>query len=156
MTDIRFSSVTQCPDLHDQIATWLWGFWGNPHNYQFYRSLVVHARDDDFPLIYVAFIGDTPVGTVALWRADLLSRQDLFPWMADLYVPPEHRSKGIGSALQEYALTRAKELGYTALYLYTPLSGYYEKTGWEYVCDEVDKEGEKVRVYKKATGCHFG
>ncbi|CAJ36762.1 GNAT family N-acetyltransferase [Methanocella arvoryzae] len=156
MIDIRFSSITECPELHDKIAGWLWSFWGNSSNYPFYRSLVANARDDDFPLVYMAFIGDIPVGTVALWRADLLSRQDLFPWLADLFVPPEHRSKGIGTALQNYAVEKAKEFGYPALYLYTPLEGYYEKSGWEYVCDEVDKEGEKVRVYKKATGCHCG
>jgi len=149
MSDLVFSSVTKCPELHDQIAGWLWSFWGNPSNYEFYRSLVAHGKDDDFPLIYVAFIDAKPVGTVALWRADLLSRQDLFPWLADLYVPPEYRSMGVGSALQDFALAKTKELGYPALYLYTPLIGYYEKSGWEYVCDETDKEGEKVRVYKK-------
>ena len=151
MNDITFTSITKCPELHDQIARWLWSFWGNSSNCEFYRSLVAHGKDDDFPLIYVAFIDELPVGTVALWRADLLSRQDLFPWLADLYVPLEYRSKGVGSALQDFALAKAKELGYPALYLYTPLNGYYEKKGWEFMGEEIDKEGEKVRVYRKTT-----
>ncbi len=100
-------------------------------------------------MIYVASIDSKPVGAVALLRADLFSRQDLFPWMADLYVCPEYRSKGIGSALQDFILSKAKELGFGAIYLYTPLVGYYEKKGWKYMGNEMDRDGEMVRIYKK-------
>lgn len=101
------------------------------------------------PAMYVAFIDGVPAGIVALLRADLFSRQDLFPWMADLYVCPEHRSKGIGSALQDFALKRAKEMGYQKIYLYTPLVGYYEKNGWKYIGDKMERDGEITRVYRK-------
>jgi GNAT superfamily N-acetyltransferase len=100
-------------------------------------------------MIYVAFLEGTPVGAVGLLRADLFSRQDLFPWMADLFVLPEYRSRGIGSALQDFILVKAKEMGYPAIYLYTPLVGYYEKNGWEYMGDEMERDGEMVRIYKK-------
>jgi predicted N-acetyltransferase YhbS len=100
-------------------------------------------------MIYVAFIDGTPVGTVALLRADLFSRQDLYPWMADLYVPPGHRDRGIGSALQDFVLEEAKKHGFDRIYLYTPLKGYYEKKGWEYVCDEMDRDCSVVRIYVK-------
>jgi GNAT superfamily N-acetyltransferase len=149
MSDIFFSSITEHPELHDTIAKWLWGFWGTPKNLEFYRSLVSHCKADDIPMIYVAFFDRKPAGTVALLRADLFSRQDLFPWMADLYVCPEFRLKGIGSALQDFILNKAKEMGYREAYLYTPLKGYYEKKGWEYLGDEMDRDSEIVRIYKK-------
>jgi GNAT superfamily N-acetyltransferase len=149
MSDIVFSNISECPEEQETIARWLWGFWGNPRNFEFYRSLVAHSKADDLPMIYVAFLEDRPAGTVGLLRADLFSRQDLFPWMADLYVLPEYRSRGIGSALQDFILSRAKELGYRAIYLYTPLVDYYEKKGWAYLGDEMDRDGETVRIYKK-------
>ncbi len=90
-----------------------------------------------------------PVGTVGLLQADLFSRQDLFPGMADLCALPEYRSRGIGSALQVLIMTKAKKLGFQAIYLYTPLVGYYEKKGWKYLGDEMNREGETVRIYKK-------
>lgn len=150
MSDMVISNVSECPEIREIIAKWLWGFWGNPRNYGFYLSLVAHSKTDDIPMIYVAFMDGKPVGTVGLLRADLFSRQDLFPWMADLYVCPEHRSRGIGSALQDFIIHRAKELGYIVIYLYTPLIGYYEKKGWEYMGDEMERDGETVRIYKKA------
>jgi predicted N-acetyltransferase YhbS len=151
MSDIVFSNVSDCPEVQETIARWLWGFWGNPRNYEFYHSLVTHAKTDDIPMIYVAFLDNKPVGTVGLLRADLFSRQDLAPWMADLFVHPEYRSRGIGSALQDFIMVKAKTLGYQAIYLYTPLVGYYEKKGWVYVGDEIERDGEMVRIYKKRT-----
>ncbi len=149
MPRIVFSNITEHPELQDTIARWLWGFWGNPRNYVFYRSLVSHSKVDGLPMTYVAYLDDKPVGTVSLLRTDLFSRQDLFPWMADLFVLPECRSMGIGSALQDFILAKAKELGSREVCLYTPLVGYYEKKGWVYLGDEMDRDGEVVRVYKK-------
>jgi GNAT superfamily N-acetyltransferase len=151
MSDVVFSNASECPEFQETIAKWLWSFWGNPRNYGFYRSLVAHSKTDDLPMIYVAFVDGKPAGTAGLLRADLFSRQDLFPWMADLYVHPEYRSRGIGSALQDMIIAKAKELGYRAIYLYTPLVGYYEKKGWEYLGDEMERDGEIVRIYKKET-----
>jgi GNAT superfamily N-acetyltransferase len=149
MSDIVFTNVLECPEAQETIARWMWSFWGNSRNYEFYRSLVAHSKTDEIPMIYAAFLDGKPVGAVALLRADLFSRQDLFPWMADLFVHPDYRSRGIGSALQDFILAKAKELGFQAIYLYTPLVGYYEKKGWAYMGDEMDRDGEIVRIYKK-------
>lgn len=149
MSRITFSSLADHPELKELIAQWLWSFWGAPGNRDFYRSMTAHCRKDDFPLMYVAFEEGHPVGTVALLRADLFSRQDLYPWMADLYVPPEHRGRGIGSALQDFSLAEAKRRGFEKIYLYTPLNGYYEKMGWEFVGKEMDRDCSIVRIYEK-------
>jgi GNAT superfamily N-acetyltransferase len=149
MDKIEFSSLADNPELKDVIAQWLWSFWGAPGNFDFYRSMTEHCKKDDIPAVYIAFIDDVPVGTVALLRADLFSRQDLYPWMADLYVPAEHRNRGIGSALQDFVLAEAKKLGFDEIYLYTPLKGYYEKKGWKFFCEEMDRDCQIVRIYRK-------
>jgi GNAT superfamily N-acetyltransferase len=82
-------------------------------------------------------------------RADLFSRQDLYPWLGDLYVRPEYRSHGLGSALQDFALAEAKKRGYREIYLYSGLTGYYERNGWEYMGDEMERDGKTVRIYRK-------
>jgi len=150
MNSITFASLDDHPELKDLVARWLWSFWGAPGNFDFYRSMTEHCSKDDFPFMYVAFADGKPVGTVALLRADLFSRQDLFPWMGDLFVPSEHRSKGIGSALQDYVLKEAKKQGFNQVYLETPLNGYYEKKGWEFVCEDMERDCSVVRIYKKA------
>lgn len=147
---IRIEPVCDHPSLHGTVAGWLWNEWGTPANRELYGSLVAHSRKDAVPVIWVAFDGMTPVGTVGLLRTDLLSRQEFTPWMAVLYVLPAYRGRGIAAMLQEHALAEAGRLGYPDIYLYTKMTGFYERTGWEYVESDVDDHGSTVRIYRKA------
>lgn len=52
-----------------------------------------------------------PVGTVGLWRIDLLSRQDLCPWLSALFVKEEYRSKNIGQELQLFLIDYCRKKG---------------------------------------------
>ncbi|VTN11407.1 Uncharacterised protein [Raoultella terrigena] len=51
-------------------------------------------RRGALPLTFIAVEGELLLGTVGLWRCDLISRQDLFPWMAALYVAEAARGQG--------------------------------------------------------------
>ena len=149
-TTARIEPVHDHPSLHDTIAGWLWNEWGTPANRELYKSLVAHSRKDAVPAIWVAFDTTIPVGTVGLLRTDLVSRQEFTPWMAVLYVIPEYRGRGIAAQLQEHVLDEARRLGYDEIFLYTKMTGFYERTGWEYVESDVDDHGSTVRIYRKA------
>lgn len=146
---IEIHPLADHPELHDTIARWLWSEWGMPTNRGLYGSLVAHCRRDTVPFIAVAFADRKPAGTVGLLRTDLLSRQEFTPWMAVLYVVPECRGQGIAARLQEHAIAEAKRLGFPEIYLYTKMSGFYEKTGWMYLESDLDDHGESIRIYRK-------
>lgn len=75
---------------------------GTPMGKHFYPELVEHSQTPNgLPLTMVAVEDGRLQGTVGVWRTDMLSRQDLTPWLACLVVRPELRSRGIGRALQE-------------------------------------------------------
>ena len=96
-----------------------------------------------------AICGDTPVGVVSLWLSDVKTRQDLSPWMATLYVQDTYRNRHIGQALQRASLEAARALGrYDWLYLVTELDNYYEKTGWEFVCEAPVGHGHTEKIYR--------
>ena len=146
---LTIEPVSSHPSLLGTIAGWLWSEWGTPVNRGLYESLVSHSRGSDLPVIWVAFDKERPVGTVGLLRTDLLSRQEFTPWMAVLRVIPEYRGRGISLHLQEHALAMARQLGYREIWLYTKKTGFYEKSGWVYVEDDVDDHGDSVRIYRK-------
>ena len=58
------------------------------------------------------------VGTASLIFDDL-EGDPRNPWLASVYVPPEHRGKGIASALVGVVEDAARRLGYARLYLFT-------------------------------------
>ncbi len=74
------------------------------------------------------------------------SHPELSPWVAGTFVYASRRGEGIGTALVERALARARELGVDRIYLYTVRArGLYEKLGFRHLWDEV-YEDERVAV----------
>lgn len=69
------------PQHAEQVTDWLWqAFGGDGLPRAFFASIIEHSqRPDALPLTFIAVEGDKVVGTVGLWRCDLISRQDLWP-----------------------------------------------------------------------------
>ena len=58
------------------------------------------------------------------------------PWLAAVFVAPEARKLGVGSALIDHVVNRSRELGYSEIFLYTDhQQKWYEKRGWTYTRD---------------------
>ena len=58
------------------------------------------------------------------------------PWLAAVFVDPEARKLGVGSALIDHVVNRSRELGYSEIFLYTDYQQqWYEKRGWTYTRD---------------------
>lgn len=138
-------------DLFDDAVHFFWKQWGNEGNFKFYQDCMTHSlrSDSDLPRFYLAVQDDVIVGSYALLRNDLISRQDLFPWFACLFVIPERRGSKVGSLLLQHALHETHKKGYKHLYLCTDLDGYYEKYGWEYFDKAYIFNGEPTKVYVK-------
>jgi predicted N-acetyltransferase YhbS len=72
-----------------------------------------------------------PAGLVLLIDNDLESHPHLKPWLASLFVAPEMRGKGIGTALIRAVENAARDQRHAALYLYTGKAGYYRSLDWQ-------------------------
>lgn len=69
------------------------------------------------------------IGFISLYKYDGDERRDLTPWYATMYVKKEYRGLGYSKLLNDALKSKAKELGYTKLYLKSDLKNYYEKFG---------------------------
>ncbi len=135
----------------ETVVAWLWSEWGNEHNYLFWKYFVANSLSENaIPQIYIALDDfENIMGTAGLWRCDLLSRQDVYPWFAGLYVHPEYRKSGVGKALQYYCEKKALSLGYYKLFLFTELNNYYEQNGWNFMESTINESGQGTRLYFK-------
>ena len=60
------------------------------------------------------------------------------PWLAAVFVTPDARKFGVGSALVEHVVNRARELGYPKIYLYTEQQeNWYASKSWTKIRDIV-------------------
>ena len=88
----------------------------------------------EIPTVVVSFIGDRLLGSAMLVAHDMDTRMELSPWLAGVFVAPNHRRHGVGTALVQRILAEAAALGVRRLYLYTPnTEGFYSRLGWSLV-----------------------
>jgi GNAT superfamily N-acetyltransferase len=108
-----------------------------------------HDGVDTPPSTYVALTRGTKtvVGSISLVNDDdLAGHEHLGPWLASLFVPPEHRGHGIGALLVGHATDVARRAGVDRLHLFTAdRVAWYESMGWR-VLGKATANGEHVTV----------
>ena len=151
---MRIVPLVERPDLAEQVAVWGFGEWGhlNPGQTLEPRRAQVRRKTnvDRVPIAFVA-LGDDDgiVGTASLIFDDL-EGDPRNPWLASVYVPPEHRKKGIASALVRAVEDAARRIGYDRLYLFTSTApSLYAGMGWR-TLEQRDYRGEHIQVMEKA------
>jgi GNAT superfamily N-acetyltransferase len=117
------------------VAQWLHDEWGHLGLTETVNDRVARVERAcgrrEIPTTFVAIYDNKPVGCASLVEHDMLTRPELSPWLAGVFVPREHRRSGVGAALVERVVQEARSLRVPRLYLYTPDTGaLYRRLGW--------------------------
>lgn len=86
--EMEIVNVVHRPDLLEKAVHVFWNQWGNESNFKLYEDAIRKSlkTESDLPLFYIMAHQEHIIGTYALLRNDMNSRQDLCPWLACLYV----------------------------------------------------------------------
>ena len=96
------------------------------------RTLSTCCRRGEIPLGVIALDQNALCGFALLVPQDFELRPNLSPWLAGVFVRPQYRMRGVGSALAMRIAREAKALGFETLYLYTAHSEtLYGRLGWK-------------------------
>ena len=153
--NIIIEELRKHPKYISIVVDWLYKEWGN-NNRNYWDSWVRHStKENDIPKTYILFLNNHIVGTYSIWRCDLQSRQDLFPWFGGMYVDSTYRGKyyngeKLGEILQRHAELELKKLNYNEVFLFTSHSPeYYIRNGWKYLCKAPDENDQLVNICQK-------
>ena len=95
------------------------------------RSLELFVSDQRHGVALVAKADGEPCGTCLLVESEIEPNHDVSPWLSGLFVVPEHRLKGAGSALVRAIEDQARQRGFSRLHLYTTETvDFYVRLGW--------------------------
>ncbi len=135
-TTVQIEYLADRPEYVSTLAVWHRREWGHlrPEESVEARAAKLRAWSGhrQIPTVFVATAEDTLLGSAMLVAHDMDTRMQWTPWLAGVVVAPEHRRRGLGASLAEYAAAEACALGFRTLYLYTfNTEQYYARLGWE-------------------------
>jgi len=146
--NLTIKNLVENKKYFDEVLNLIYKEWGN-NNFEFWQSWIRSSMmENEIPMTFIVFCDDEFVGTFSLWRCDLQSRQDLFPWLGGIVVKENWRGKGIGLFIQKQAKDILKNLGFSKAYLFTEITGYYEKADWQYIGNAHNESNNIVNLYK--------
>ena len=150
---MQIFEISTRQDLLESAIQYFWKCWGSDSNLSFYADCIEHSLDskNELPKFYIVLENEEIIASYALLVNDIISRQDLMPWFACLFVNETHRNQGIAENLLNHACSEAKRKGFEMLYLSSDLVNFYERKGWEYHCQGYGVTGGEIKIYRKET-----
>ncbi len=134
---MRLEYLADCASHLPQLAQWHHAEFGylNPANTaeHYVDRLTASLQKSDLPITFIALQDDTLLGSASLVR-QTITHQHLSPWLSSVYVDPQHRGRGIASALVGRVEQAAAAMGSERIYLFTPSSEQlYAILGWQLI-----------------------
>jgi predicted N-acetyltransferase YhbS len=151
---LKIVPLTERPQLVAQVAAWGFGEWGHLSPGETLETRAARIQKgmnvNRVPAAFVALDHDgAAIGSAELVFDDLKG-DPRNPWLASVFVPPEHRHKDIASALVGAVEDAARRFGYSRLYLFTSSAPQlYARLGWR-ALEQRDYRGEHIQVMDKA------
>lgn len=143
--------ITQDNNLIEQGIEYFWKQWGSESNFNFYKDCIENSTSkiQSLPKFYLLLDQGKIIGSYALLINDIISRQDLYPWFACLFVDEHYRNQGLATMLMKHGLSEAQQRGFGTLYLSTDLNDFYEKQDWTYHSKGYTVFGDEIKIYAK-------
>ena len=152
--EVAIFSLRDRPEYIHELAQWHQLEWCNSgYTVTISRRvqrLRTHLQSEGLPCTWLAMQADRLVGSVSLVNYAFAQNSFTTAWLANLFVVPTQRRKGLGHQLLAYAEQQASLLGLKELFLFTPnRRQYYESHQWSFT-HQSRVRGQWVDVMKKA------
>ena len=153
---MKIVNLLDYPNYIEEVAYLLYNQWQkNSENWlsledTIKRTKKIYNSKKWCPSILIALDNDMLCWTVSLWISDIPERQDLFPFLASLYVKPEYRKRWIATKLVFELEKLAKLKWWYEIYLYddSNIKWFYDRLWYSFV-EEDSYKWYIYKIYKK-------
>jgi GNAT superfamily N-acetyltransferase len=149
------SDLRERPEFTEAVADRVWRAWWQEKGYplDYIKGRVAESLDGTaVPFAVVAHEDGLFLGTASVILSDLDERPEYTPWVAAVWVDPEHRQRGVGSALVRKAAQGAFKSGTDLVYLCAlpEKRAFYERLGWQRLEEDVGRSGLTVLTLSRS------
>ncbi len=147
MDVLRFADLRECPEMNGKAAEWFHAKWGIPAE-TYLDCIDAYISGKTEYGWYICLCGDEIAGGLGVIENDSHERNDLAPNICAVYTDEKYRGKGIAGRLLDLAVESLRAKGISPVYLLTDHTGFYERYGWDFLCEAVSygEEGTS-RIY---------
>ena len=147
MSEYKYITLRDIPEMKDNAALWFHDKWGVPTE-AYLECMDKYLNQETDYGWYLCLDGSEIVGGMGVIENDFHDRKDLYPNVCAVYTEEKYRCQGIAGKLLDMTVTDLKEKGIKPVYLLTDHTGFYERYGWEFLCMvQGDDEPELTRMY---------
>lgn len=134
--NVEFKNLADSQNHLPTLAKWFHNEWGYLHPgatlENRLKELSLYLINKNLPECFVLEQHNKLIASASLVNNDMDTRQDLFPWLASVYVDENLRKKGYGELVVKKVMNQAKQIGFKELFLFTPdQENWYKKFGWD-------------------------
>lgn len=147
MSEYRYFTLREIPEIKDMAAGWFHSKWGVPKE-AYLECMEAYLNHKTELGWYLCLHDGKMIGGMGVIENDFHDRKDLSPNICAVYTEEEYRGQGIAGHLLNMVAEDMKSKGITPLYLVTDHTGFYERYGWEFFCMvQGDGEPDMTRMY---------
>lgn len=148
---LQISDLRLEPAFFDTVADRVWRAWWKPNGHPLERiaaGLSEMMKGDPIPFALVAHDGNEFLGSTLGIKSDLAARPQYSPWVAAVWVEPQHRLKQVGRALVGEATQTCFARGFDRIYLCSAAArrNFYTRQGWVPIEENVGEHLQTVYV----------
>ena len=151
------------PEHLPTIAQWHFQEWGHFYPQEtlqdFEEDLRQCLQDKPVPTTLIAIEGQDVIASASVIDHDMTTHPELSPWLANVFVHPDYRGKGLGVKIVKELMAYCQQQGLERLYLFTAdQQSFYQRLGWVELYKE-SYHGEIVSIMsadlRKGDSCTF-
>ena len=142
----KIIDIEENKDYIEEASLWFSQKWKVSQNA--YRDSMIDSLTHDVPSWLIVCDEDKIIAGLGVIENDFHPRVDLTPNVCAVYVEEAYRKQNIAGEMLNYIVNKMKMKNIDTLYLVTNHNSFYERYGWEYMCDVVcDGEDYNSRIY---------
>jgi GNAT superfamily N-acetyltransferase len=151
----EISDLRQEPAFFDTVADRIWRAWWKPNGYSFEQiaeGLSGMMKGERIPFAILAHAGGEFLGSTLGIASDMSDRPQYSPWVAAVWVEPQHRLKEVGRSLVGHAAQTLFTRGFARIYLCSAAKrrNFYARQGWVPIEEDVGEHLQTVYIMDAA------
>ena len=147
MKNFDYITLRDNPNIMKSAATWFSNKWHIPKE-AYLKEMTSYLNHQTEYGWYLCLYDNQIIGGLGIIENDFHNKKDLSPNICAVYTEKEFRGKGIAGHLLNMAVEDMRLKGISPLYLVADIKGFYEKYGWEYLCNaQSDGEDHESSLY---------